>query len=106
MDLRIEENRFVFRITPDNLETLLRGREIDHRVCVGSHCFTYRITPLTRKESMALEMAVAGFCLSVPKAALQRLRDDLDGLDTLTATQNGTQIVLSVDAENGLREAA
>ena len=55
---------------------------------------------------MALEMAVAGFCLSVPKAALQRLRDDLDGLDTLTATQNGTQIVLSVDAENGLREAA
>lgn len=106
MDLRIEENRFVFRITPDNLETLLRGREIDHRVCVGSHCFTYRITTLTRKESMSLEMAVAGFCLSVPKDSLQRLRDDVDGPDSLSVTQNGTRVVLSIDAGANLREAA
>lgn len=106
MDLHIEDNRFVFRITPDNLETLLRGRELDHRVCVGAHCFTYRITTLTRKESMRLEMAVAGFCLSVPKDALQRLRDDLDGPDSLTVTQNGTHVVLSVDTGAHLREAA
>lgn len=106
MNLRISENNFRFRITPEDLETLLAGREIDQRICLGAHCFTYRIAPVTHEAGMALEMAVGGFCLSVPRGMLTELRDLGRSKEGLSAIQGDVGISLQLDIKTQMRKAA
>lgn len=106
MNLRISENNFRFRITPEDLEALLAGREIDQRICLGAHCFTYRITPVTHEADMALEMAIGGFCLSVPRSMLTELRDLGRSKEGLSAIQGDVGIALQLDIKTQMRKAA
>ncbi len=106
MNLRISENNFRFRITPDDLEALLTGREIDQRICLGAHCFTYRITPVTHEAGMVLEMAVGGFCLSVPQGLLMELRDLGRSKEGLSAIQGDVGLSLQLDVKTQMRKAA
>lgn len=106
MNLRISEDGFRFRITPEDLDTLLRGREIDQRVCLGAHCFTYRIAPVKFEKDMKLEMAVAGFCLSVPHAMLEELYDLGRSKEGLSAMQGDVNIALQLDIKTQMRKAA
>lgn len=106
MNLRISEDGFRFRITPEDLDILLRGREIDQRVCLGAHCFTYRIAPVTFEKDMKLEMAVAGFCLSVPQAMLEELRDLGRSKEGLSVMQGDVNIALQLDVKTQMCKAA
>lgn len=106
MNLRIAENSFRFRITPQDLEKLLHEQDIDQRICLGSHCFTYRIAPEKRGERINLEMAVAGFCLSVPQARLEELRDMGRSKEGLIFMQGDVEISLQLDIKKQIRKAA
>lgn len=106
MNLRISEDGFRFRITPEDLDKLLQGREIDQSVCLGAHCFTYRIAPVTHERDMKLEMAVAGFCLSVPQAMLEELRDLGRSKSGLSRIQGDVNITLQLDIKTQMRKVA
>ncbi|QQG37303.1 MAG: hypothetical protein HYS17_05960 [Micavibrio aeruginosavorus] len=106
MNLRIAENNFRFRITPQDLERLLRGQDVDQRVCLGAHCFTYRIAPERQGDRIKLEMAVGGFCLSVPQSRLMELRDMGRSKEGLTVMQGDVEISLQMDIKTQMRKAA
>lgn len=106
MNLKISENSFRFRITPGDLDDLLRGCDVDQRVCIGHHCFTYRISPVSRGEEMSLEMAVAGFCLYVPRAALEELRGMGRSKNGISIRQGNVDIALQVDLKEQMKRAA
>lgn len=106
MNLRISENSFRFRITPEELDKLLCGQDVDQRICIGSHCFTYRISPFSLEKDIKLEMAVAGFCLSVPREALEKLRDLGRSKEGLVVRQGGVDIALQLDIKMKMRQAA
>lgn len=106
MNLRISENKFRFRITPEDLDMLLRGRDVDQRVCIGAHCFTYRISPMAPEKHMTLEMAVAGFCLFVPRATLEELRDLGRSKTGVSVMQGAVDIALELDIKTQMRKAA
>jgi len=97
MNLKIADNSFRFRITPVDLGNLLRGQDVDQRVCIGKHCFTYRISPVSQDGEIKLEMAVAGFCLSVPREKLEELRALGRSKDGLSIVQDGVDVSLQVD---------
>jgi len=106
MNLRISENDFRFRITPQDLDMLLNGRDIDQRVCVGAHCFGYRISPVTREKTMKLEMAVSGFCLFVPRETLEALRDMGRSKEGVSMQQGDVTLSLQLDIKMQMRKAA
>lgn len=106
MNLRISENSFRFRITPEDLDALLRGHDVDQRVCLGAHCFTYRISPVSPEQHMTLEMAVAGFCLFVPRATLEELRDLGRSKEGVSIMQGDVDISLQLDIKTQMRKAA
>ena len=106
MNLRISENDFRFRITPQDLDTLLNGRDIDQRVCIGAHCFGYRISPVTRKKKMKLEMAVSGFCLYVPQETLTALRDLGRSKEGVSVQQGDVILSLQLDIKTQMKKAA
>lgn len=106
MNLKISENSFRFRITPEDLDNLLRGQDVDQRVCIGAHCFTYRISPVAPDKEMRLTMAVAGFCLSVPRETLERLRDLGRSKSGISVRQGVVDISLQIDIKTQMRRAA
>lgn len=106
MNLKISENNFRFRITQEDLDNLLRGQDIDQRVCLGAHCFTYRISPVTLDREMRLEMAIAGFCLFVPRKILEELRDLGRSKNGISIRQGGVEISLQVDLRAQVKKAA
>lgn len=106
MNLRISENDFRFRITPQDLDMLLNGRDIDQRICLGAHCFGYRISPVTREREMKLEMAVSGFCLLVPRETLEDLRDLGRSKEGISARQGDVAISLQIDIKTQMKKAA
>lgn len=106
MNLRISENNLRFRITPEDLDALLAGREIDQRICLGAHCFAYRISPVTHEKDMTLEMAAGGFCLSVPHSLLLALRDLGRSKEGLSGRQGDVGLSLQLDIKTQMRKAA
>lgn len=106
MNLRISADGFRFRITPEDLDKLLHGREIDQRVCLGAHCFTYRIAPVTFEKDMKLEMAVAGFCLTVPRNQLEGLLAMGRSKEGLSFMQGEVKISLQLDIKTQIRKVA
>lgn len=106
MNLRISENSFRFRITLEDLNMLLRGQDVDQRVCIGAHCFTYRISPVAPEKHMTLEMAVAGFCLFVPRATLEELRDIGRSKEGISVMQGDVDVALQLDIKTQMRKAA
>lgn len=106
MNLRISEEGFRFRVTSEDLSTLLHGREIDQSVCLGAHCFAYRITPVTFEKDMKLEMAIAGFCLYVPQTMLEELRDLGRSKKGLSVMQGDVNIALQLDIKTQMRKSA
>jgi hypothetical protein len=106
MNLRLSENSFRFRITPEDLENLLAGQDIDQRMRIGHHCFAYRITPQCAEPEMTLEMAVSGFCLSVPRYTLEVLRDLGKSKSGVSVNQGGVEISLQVDIKTQMKRAA
>ena len=106
MNLRISENDFRFRITPQDLDMLLNGRDIDQRVCIGAHCFGYRISPVTREKKMKLEMAVSGFCLFVPQETLLALRDLGRSKEGVSIQQGDVVLSLQLDIKTQMKKAA
>jgi hypothetical protein len=108
MNLNIENENFGFRITPNELESLLQGRDVEQSLCIGNHCFGYRITTARTESDIALEMAVGGFCLYVPRGVLEQLRDLGPSKHGLTIVQSGVEVNLRVEApaRTGLQKAA
>lgn len=108
MNLHIQEQNFGFRITADELTALLNGQDIEERLCIGNHCFGYRITSARSDSEISLEMAVGGFCLYVPRAVLEQLRDLGPSKHGLTIVQGGVEVNLRVDsqAQARLKQAA
>ncbi len=106
MNLRISENSFRFRITPQDLDMLLRGQDVDQRVCIGAHCFTYRISPVAPEKHMTLEMAVAGFCLFVPRVTLEELRDLGRSKNGVSVVQGGVDVSLQLDIKMQMKQVA
>lgn len=106
MNLKISENNFRFRIAPDDLDRLLRGQDVDQRVCLGAHCFTYRISPASAGTKMELEMAIAGFCLTVPREILEELRDMGRSKNGVSVKQGDVDISLQVDIKTQMKRAA
>jgi hypothetical protein len=106
MNLRISENDFRFRITPADLDALLQGREIDQRTRLYPHSFSFRISPVEDRADMELEMAVGGFCLFVPRAALESLRGLGRSRDGIAVSQGGVRISLQVDIKAQVKRAA
>lgn len=97
MNIRIAENSFRFRITPADLDMLLRGQDIDQRICIGAHCFTCCISPVAPEKHMTLEMAVAGFCLFVPKETLADLHDLGRSKEGILVKHGDVEISLQLD---------
>ena len=106
MNLRIEENGFRFRITDNDLQSLLQGCDINQHVRVGRQGFSYRIAPVSDKKEMVLEMADSGFCLYVPHKSLECLRDLGRSKEGISVRQDETEISLQVDIKKQLRKAA
>ena len=106
MNLKIAENSFRFRITPKELDALLNGQEIDQRVCLGSHCFAYRVSPFALGQDIELEMAVGGFCLYVPRRDLEDLRDLGRSKGGISSRQGGVELALQVDIKEQMKRAA
>ena len=106
MNLRISQNDFRFRITPQDLDTLLHGRDIDQRVCIGTHCFGYGISPVTQDKKMKLEMAVSGFCLFVPRETLEELQDLGRSKDGISIQQGDVTLSLQLDIKTQVKKAA
>jgi hypothetical protein len=106
MNLKISENSFRFRITPEDLDNLLRGQDVDQRTRISHHCFTYRITPATAEQEMTLEMAVAGFCLLVPRETLEELHGLGRSKSGISVNQGGVEISLQVDIKAQMKHAA
>lgn len=104
MNLRIAENSFRFRITPVDIDMLLRGQDVDQRICIGAHCFTYRISPVASEKHMTLEMAAAGFCLFVPKATLADLRDLGRSKEGISVKQGDVEISLQLDIKTQMKK--
>jgi hypothetical protein len=55
---------------------------------------------------MELEMAVAGFCLSVPRAALEELRGLGRSKEGISFRQGGVDISVQVDVKAQMKQAA
>lgn len=106
MNVRISQNDFRFRITPQDLEMLLLGRDIDERICIGTDCFAYRISPVTRDRKMEMEMAVSGFCLFVPRETLEVLRDLGRSKEGVSVLQDGVTLSLQIDIKTQMKKAA
>ncbi|MGZ9097480.1 MAG: DUF7009 family protein [Micavibrio sp.] len=106
MNLRIAENSFRFRITPADLDMLLKDHDVDLHNYIGAHCFTYRISPRTLEKHMILEVAAAGFCLFVPKATLADLRDLGRSKEGISVRQGDTEISLQLDIKTQIKKAA
>lgn len=107
MNLKISDKSFRFRITNEELSDLIQGRDLDQRVCVGQHCFSYRITSAADGPEMKLRMAVAGFCLYVPRQALEDLAALGRSKDGISFVQGGVEIALQVDVrKQALKKAA
>ena len=106
MNLKISDGSFRFRITPADLGNLLRGQDVDQRVCIGKHCFTYRISPVSTDGAIKLEMAPAGFCLNVPREKLEELRALGRSKSGLSIAQDGVEVSLQVDIKEQARKAA
>lgn len=106
MKVSIEEGKISFRVTPSDLATLAAGRDLDQRVCVGNHCFSYRITTVGAGTEASMEMAVCGFCLYVPKTALGSVKEE----GGLQFREKGVTIALRLEETEGatatIRKAA
>lgn len=107
MNLKISDNSFRFRITPQDLDQLLQGRDVEQRVSLGHHCFAYRITPTREaQQGLNLEMAVGGFCLSVSPDMLKNLGGMGRSKEGISTRQNGVEIALQVDIRAQMKKAA
>lgn len=106
MNLKISEKGFRFRIAPEDLGVLLSGRDIEQRVCIGEHCFFYRIVPVSSEDEMALEMSMAGFCLSVSQKNLEQLHDLGRSKAGLSVTQGGVDVSLQIDLKKQMKKVA
>jgi hypothetical protein len=106
MNLHIENKNFGFRITGEELKALLQGHDVEQSICIGNHCFGYRITSARTDSEISLEMAVGGFCLYVPRTVLEQLRDLGRSEHGLTITQGGVDVNLKVGSEISMRRAA
>lgn len=106
MNLKISENSFRFRITPEDLDTLSSGHDIGQRICVGVNCFACRISPVSVGKEMNLEIVGTGFCLSVPHETLKSLRDMGRSKDGISIRQDGLIISLQVDLKTQMKKVA
>lgn len=106
MNLRMDDKGVRFRITPEELSSLLAGRDIDCRLCIGRHSFGYRISPDDTSDEMTVEMAVGGFCLHVPRTVLDSLNGMGRSKEGVFAIQDGVTVSLQVDLKLQARKAA
>ncbi len=106
MNLKISDDGFRFKLTAVELENLLQGRDVEQRVPVGHHWFSYKITAHGDGADVCLEMAVGGFSLFVPRAVLAQLQAAGRSREGLSFAQNGIRIDLQVDIRDVRRKAA
>ena len=103
MNLRISENSVRFRITAEDLEILIQGRNIDQRICMGAVCFSYRISPVSSGMDMRLEMGGNGFSLSVPRNDLEQLRALGRSREGISILHDGVDVSLQLDLKSAAR---
>lgn len=97
MNLRMDEEGIRFRITPEELEALLRGESILHSLKIGESFLEYAILPVRAGTAMTLQFADGNLILSVPAAELEKLRALGRSKHGLLARQDGLDIGLQVD---------
>lgn len=102
MNVRIDEDSIRFRIIPDDLASLLDGKEIEQHV-IG---FTCRITSGLPGKEMDLQMAENGFTLSVSRAILEQLRDMGRSKEGISIQKSDIEISLQVDLKAQSGKAA
>lgn len=101
MNVRMDEEGVRFRITPEDLEILLRGEEIRHQI-VDFYCAI-----LPREEGgLSLNAASRGLALCVPILDLERLRDMGRSKNGVSVCQDGIEISLQVDLKSQVQRVA
>jgi len=105
MNLRLSENSFRFRVTPEDLDILLQGQGVGQKVFLGKESFEYMISPVLAGE-MNLEIESAKFNLSVPHQVLEELRDLGRSKEGVSVVQGDVGISLQLDIKTQKRKAA
>lgn len=105
MNLKISEKGFRFRMTPADMENILRGQEVSQRICIGHDCFTYRISLAPPGGEMRLTMEAFGIFLSVPHAKLEELHSMGRSKSGLSFVQDGVEVSLQIDIRPPLKVA-
>lgn len=105
MNMQISQGGFRFRITPAELEELLRGEELAQSVRAGAGCFDYCIAPVEEGDMLMLAREGAGFRLCVPRAALVELRDKGRSREGIRTQYGAAGITLQVDIKTRFGKA-
>lgn len=99
MNLRIDETGMRFRISPAELEALLRGEEVANRVSFGVKAVELKIVPASSGD-IALDVEEDRFILTASRFALLELRDLGKSMQGISATQGDAEISLQVDLKS------
>lgn len=105
MNLRISENHFRFRVTPDDLDALLSGQRLEQKFAIGGKDFQYGISP-SISDGMRLDVEPAKISLCVPHQMLEELCNLGRSKEGLFVAQGDIEVALQLDIKTQKRNAA
>ncbi|HRC27553.1 MAG TPA: hypothetical protein PKX87_09010 [Alphaproteobacteria bacterium] len=106
MTLTLSSDGFRFRILPDELEDLLAGRTVEHRVSAGPQGLSFSIVPVAGEEDLKVEREAHTIRLLAPQTVLERLRDLGRSKEGVSSVKDGVTMCLQVDLKSSVRTAA
>ncbi len=106
MTLTLSSDGFRFRILRDELEGLLAGRAVEHRVSAGPQGLSFAIVPLAGQGDLTVERDGHTIRLLAPRTVLERLRDLGRSKEGVSSVKDGVTVCLQVDLKASVRTAA
>jgi hypothetical protein len=103
MNVRLQGDQLRFRISPDEMEQLLKGQPLVERTYLpGGQQLLYSAVADGDIASIRLTSLTGGFILHVPSPALQRLAESLpsrSGITAIQALENGHVLSLAFEVD-------
>lgn len=113
MNVKISEDSVTFKITEEELNCLLSGTALEHKIPIGSNDFSMVITPKPceyfedfKEEStkLILDRCESGFMLYTTMDEIDTLLDMGKSREGISTCVNGVHIYLQVDVRKDSRE--
>ena len=112
MNVKIAEDSLTFKISEDELNTLLAGTALEKEIIIGGNAFTIAVDPLHHENaddageiSLALTLACEKSCLRLCASMndIKKLSDMGKNRDGLSARIDGLAVSLQVDMRKDSR---